>query len=136
MKKIIAGMAMVAMVLGVAAGVAHAGKNKLAQPENVYQNEDAGETHCKADEAKFCPYAVKDLGHRIECLKVRQSELSKECSDWVNRHHEIYMARGKACKDDQKKFCAKDSVDYGALVPCLKANMDKLSGDCQATFSK
>ncbi|PIR21425.1 MAG: hypothetical protein COV45_01370 [Deltaproteobacteria bacterium CG11_big_fil_rev_8_21_14_0_20_47_16] len=128
MKKVIVGLAMVAMVLSFAASSARA-------EDAVYQNEDAGETHCKADEANFCPFAVKDRGHRIECLKARQSELSKECAKWVDRHHEVYKARNKACKDDQKKFCPKDGHDYGALVPCLKSNMDKLSGDCKATFT-
>lgn len=135
MKRKIVGMAVVAMVLGVfAVGQVHAAAT-TSIPGTPTEASKGGEEKCKADEAKFCPDAVKTKGNRIECLKARQKELSPECSKWVDRHHEVFKAREKACAEDYKKFCPKDHV-YHARVKCLEANMDKLAGDCKATFSK
>lgn len=130
MKRKIVGMAVIAMVLGmVATGNVYAKSTGLEDPSK------GGEEQCKADEAKFCPDAVKTKGNRIECLKARQSELDPKCAKWVDRHHEVFKAREKACADDYKKFCPKHN-DYAERVKCLQANMGGLAGDCKATFSK
>jgi hypothetical protein len=70
-----------------------------------------------------------DVGHG-EFLS-RQIFLSK----WVDRHHEVFKAREKACTDDKKKFCAKHTV-YAEVEKCLSTHMGELAGDCKATFSK
>lgn len=132
MKRKIVGMAVVAMVLGmfVAGNVSAATKSTgLEDPSK------GGEEQCKTDEAKFCPDAVKTKGNRIECLKVRQSELSPKCAKWVDRQHEVYTARQKACAEDYTKLCPKH-IDYDERVKCLTASLGKLSGDCKATFNK
>lgn len=133
MKRKIVGMAVVAMVLGmfvVSNSYAYGSKSTgLEGPSK------GGEEQCKADEAKFCPDAVKTKGNRIECLKARQVELSPNCAKWVDRHHEVFKAREKACAADYTKFCPKHN-DYAERVKCLETNMDKLAGDCKATFSK
>lgn len=132
MKRKIVGMAVVAMVLGMfAAGNVSA----TAKSTGLEDPSKGGEEQCKSDEAKFCPDAVKTKGNRIECLKVRQSELSPKCAKWVDRHHEVFKAREKACADDYKKFCPKHN-DYAERVKCLEANMGGLAGDCKATFNK
>jgi hypothetical protein len=135
MKRKIVGMAVVAMVLGMfVAGNVHAATT-TSIPGTPTEASKGGEEQCKADEAKFCPDAVKTKGNRIECLKARQSELDAKCAKWVDRHHEVFKAREKACVADYTKFCPKDH-SYDARVKCLQASMDKLAGDCKATFSK
>ncbi len=135
MKRKTVGMAVIAMVLGVfVVGKVHADV-KASAPTTAPAASKGGEEQCKTDEAKFCPDAVKTKGNRVECLKARQKELSPECSKWVDRHHETFMAREKACAADYAKFCSKHH-DYDDRVPCLQANLDKLAGDCKATFSK
>lgn len=130
MKRKLVGMAVVAMVLGMfVAG------HVSAAPSTGEGPSKGGEEQCKADEAKFCPDAVKTKGNRVECLKARQKELSPECSKWVDRHHEVFKAREKACAADYNKLCSKHH-EYDSRVKCLEANMDKLAGDCKATFSK
>ncbi len=135
MKRKIVGMAVVAMVLGVfMVGKVHAAST-TSIPGTPTEASKGGEEQCKTDEAKFCPDAVKTKGNRIECLKARQKELDPKCAKWVDRQHEVYSARQKACAADYTKFCPKH-VNYDERVKCLEANMGGLAGDCKATFSK
>lgn len=135
MKRKIIGVAVLAVVLGVfMVGKVHAAAS-TSIPGTPTEASKGGEEKCKADEAKFCPDAVKTKGNRVECLKARQKELSPECSKWVDRHHEVFKAREKACAEDYKKFCPKHN-DYDERVKCLETNMAKLAGDCKATFTK
>lgn len=135
MKSKIIGITVVALVLGAfVVGNAHAAAG-TAIPGTPTVASKGGEEQCKSDEAKFCPDAVKTKGNRVECLKARQKELSAECSKWVDRQHEVYEARQKACAGDYAKVCPKHS-DYDQRVTCLEANLAKLSGDCKATFNK
>lgn len=135
MKRKIIGLAVVAVVVGVfVVGKAHAAASTTI-PGTTTAPSKGGEEQCKQDELKICPYAVKTKGNRIECLKAREKELSPACAKWVNRHHETYKAREKACAEDYKKYCSQH-VDYLDKEACLTTNMDKLAGDCKATFSK
>lgn len=120
MKRLIVGMAVVAMMLGVVAS------------KSVFAAE--GEDHCKADKTKFCPYAVKDKGHVVECLDTHKADLSPECKKWVGRHHEVVKAREAACAEDKKKFCKDVRAGYEHFNKCLEGHMADLSGDCKATF--
>ncbi len=136
MKRKIIGVAVLALVLGVFVGNVHAEtKATTSIPGTTTAPSKGGEEQCKPDELKICPYAVETKGNRIECLKARQKELSPACSKWVDRHHETYKAREKACADDYKKYCSKH-FDYLDKEACLTTNMAKLSGDCKATFNK
>lgn len=135
MKRKIVGVAVLAMVLGVFVAGKVCAEVKAVDSTTVTEQSKGGEEQCKADEAKFCPDAVKTKGNRVECLKARQKELSPVCSKWVDRQHEVYEARQKACAADYTKVCPKH-IDYDERVTCLTANLAKLSGDCKATFSK
>ncbi len=86
---------------------------------------------CMDEIEKFCKDLPPGKGELLLCLSKRKPELSKLCSDKIEKHLVKMEEARKICAADMEKFCPGVEPGQGRLLKCMKSQFDKLSPACR-----
>jgi hypothetical protein len=106
-----------------------------ATPSAAQPRQRIREGPCKADIERLCAGVPHGGGAVLDCLKQKESQLSKECRDDMAAHRQRAQQRIDAlkasCKDDLARFCADVEPGGGGLARCLRGHEADLSASCR-----
>ena len=86
---------------------------------------------CMDEIEKFCKDVPPGKGELLLCLSKRKPELSRLCSDKIEKHLVKMEESRKICASDMEKFCPGVEPGQGRLLKCMKTQLDKISPACR-----
>ena len=86
---------------------------------------------CMDEIEKFCKDVPPGKGELLLCLSKRKSELSRLCSDKIEKHLVRMEEARKICSADLEMFCPRVEPGQGRLLKCMKTQLDKISPACR-----
>lgn len=104
-----------------------------ANCQRIVQKETAKSKNnpCYKDLVRHCRPKISPED-QTRCLVINEKELSSACRQFrVNKSAKI-ESMVKNCEADRLKLCAKEPMQGGKVVKCLRKNKDSVSAACKA----